>query len=145
MEKQLLEVYNQPLSQKDIFYPGNVPLKSSSVPRKSCPNLLQSYVYEDSVTSISDDDDDDDDTGDFTNKHHHKQVLFYHRGLSFLHTLRRMLGLHLFRDYRYVIFFISQFLFYLFYDLIYLFPGTFIFKSKKYFLFRKAFFLINFS
>ena len=33
-----------------------------------------------------------------------------------------MLGLQLFRDYRYVIFFISQFLFYLFYDLIYLFP-----------------------
>jgi hypothetical protein len=34
-----------------------------------------------------------------------------------------MLGLQLFRDYRYVLIFISQFLFYLFYDLIYLFPG----------------------
>ncbi len=114
-EKQLLEVYYQPISQKDIFYPGNVPLKSSGLSRTSCPNLIQSYVYEESATSISDDESD-------SVHSHHRRLLFYHKGLSFLHTLRRMLGLQLFRDYRYVIFFISQFLFYLFYDLIYLFP-----------------------
>jgi hypothetical protein len=109
-EKQFLEVYYQPISQKDIFYPGNVPLKGTS-----CPNLIQSYVYEESATLISEDESD-------TVHNHHHYLLFYHKSLSFLHTLRRMLGLQLFRDYRYVIFFISQFLFYLFFDLIYLFP-----------------------
>ncbi|CAF3951872.1 unnamed protein product [Rotaria magnacalcarata] len=117
----LLEVYNQPLSQKDIFYRGNVPSKLGHSSRKSCPNLLQYYVYEESLATISDDDDDDDDAVDSIHSHH-KHMLFYHKGLSFLHTLRRMLGLQLFSDYRYLIFFISQFLFYLFYDLVYLFP-----------------------
>lgn len=113
--EQLLEVYYQPISQKDIFYPGNVASKPSNLSRTSCPNLIQSYVYEESATSIEDDE---------TNTVHskHRRLLFYHKGLTFFHTLRRMLGLQLFRDYRYVIFFISQFLFYLFYDLIYLFP-----------------------
>jgi hypothetical protein len=114
-EEKLLEVYNQPLSQKDIFYPGNVPIKSPSIARTSCPNLIHSYVYEESVASISDDESD-------TVYTHHRRLLFYRKGLSFFHTLRRMLGLQLFHDYRYVIFFVSQFLFYLFYDLIYLFP-----------------------
>jgi len=114
-EKQLLEVYYQPISQKDIFYPGNVPLKSSDLSQTSCPNLIQSYVYDESTTSISDDEDNS------IHSHHHRLV-FYRKGLSFFHTLRRMLGLQLFGDYRYVIFFISQFFFYLFYDLIYLFP-----------------------
>jgi len=109
-EKQLLEIYYQPISQKDIFYPGNIPLKQTS-----CPNLIQSYVYEESAILISEDESD-------TLHNHHHYLLFYHKSLSFLHTLRRMLGLQLFRDYRYVIFFISQFLFYLFFDLIYLFP-----------------------
>ena len=110
-EKQLLEVYYQPISQKDIFYRGNVRLKVSSLSRTSCPNLIQNYVYEESTTSVSD------------------KLLFHRKGLSFLHTLRRMLGLELFRDYRYIIFFISQFLFYLFYDLIYLFPGKILFPT----------------
>ncbi|CAF3314726.1 unnamed protein product [Rotaria socialis] len=123
-DTELLEVYNQPLSQKDIFYRGNVPSKLGHSSRKSCPNLLQYYVYEESLATISDDDDDDDDNGDAVDSihSHHKHMLFYHKGLSFLHTLRRMLGLQLFCDYRYLIFFISQFLFYLFYDLVYLFP-----------------------
>jgi hypothetical protein len=112
-EKQLLEIYYQPISQKDIFYRGNVPLKFSNLSRTSCPTLIQiqNYVYEESTTSVSD------------------KLLFYRKGLSFLHTLRRMLGLELFRDYRYIIFFISQFLFYLFYDLIYLFPGKILFPT----------------
>ncbi|CAF3711346.1 unnamed protein product [Rotaria sordida] len=127
-EEQLLEVYYQPISQKDIFYPGNVPLKRSNLSRKSCPNLLQSYVYEESFTSIIDDNSN-------SVRGRHRRLVFYHKGLSFFRTLRRMLGLELFHDYRYVIFFISQFLFYLFYDLIYLFPvdygETFVGYSKK--------------
>ncbi|CAF1232938.1 unnamed protein product [Adineta steineri] len=127
-EKQLLEVYYQPISQKDIFYRGNVPEKSANLTQTSCPNLIKSYVYEESAASISDTDGD-------SNHNHHTRLLFYRKGLSFLNTLRRMLGLHLFHDYRYVIFFISQFLFYLFYDLIYLFPvdygETVIGYSKK--------------
>lgn len=118
-EKQLLQVYYQPISQKDIFYRGNVPVKSSNVTQSSCPDLIQAYVYEESATTVSDDDD-----TDSTRSQHHRLV-FYRKGLSFWNTFRRMLGLHLFRDYRYVIFFVSQFLFYLFYDLIYLFPGEF--------------------
>lgn len=122
-EQHLLQVYYQPINQKDIFYPGNVPVKKSSdrqqaLSATSCPDLIQSYVYEESATSISSSDDDEDDP-----VHHHRRLFFYRKGLSFLHTLRRMLGLQLFRDYRYVFIFISQFLFYLFYDLIYLFPG----------------------
>ncbi|UJR20999.1 hypothetical protein I4U23_024099 [Adineta vaga] len=114
-DKQLLEVYYQPISQKDIFYPGDVPVKSSSLTQASCPNLIQSYFYEESETIVSDDDSD----SNHSQHHHH---VFYRKGLTFWNTLRRMLGLQLFRDYRYMIFFISQFLFYLFYDLIYLFP-----------------------
>jgi hypothetical protein len=115
-QKQLLQVYHQPISQKDIFYRGNVPIKTSAVSRTSCPDLLHAYVYEESAAGISDDE-------SVSTQDHSRRYLFYRRGLSFLHTLRRMLGLQLFRDYRYVIFFISQFLFYLFYELIYLFPG----------------------
>jgi hypothetical protein len=137
-EQHLLQVYYQPINQKDIFYPGNVPRKLSEkkqpILATSCPDLIQSYVYEESATSISssssesdneNDDDDDNDDNDHSIKHRHRhhRLLFYRKGLSFLHTLRRMLGLQLFRDYRYVLIFISQFLFYLFYDLIYLFPG----------------------
>jgi hypothetical protein len=110
-EKQFLEVYYQPISQKDIFYPGNVP----NLSRISCPNLIQAYVYEESTSENEND----------SIHHHSRRLLFYHKGLSFLHTLRRMLGLQLFRDYRYMLFFISQFSFYLFYDLIYLFPSKF--------------------
>ena len=122
-EQHLLQVYYQPINQKDIFYPGNVPIKKSSDRKQalsatSCPDLIQSYVYEESATSISSSEDDEDDP-----TRHHRRLFFYRKGLSFLHTLRRMLGLQLFRDYRYVLIFISQFLFYLFYDLIYLFPG----------------------
>ena len=123
-EQHLLQVYYQPINQKDIFYPGNVPIKSSDKKQQalaatSCPDLIQSYVYEESATSIESSDDDDDD--DSIRDHH--RLFFYRKGLSFLHTLRRMLGLQLFRDYRYVLIFFSQFLFYLFYDLVYLFPG----------------------
>ena len=116
LQRHLLEVYNQPISQKDIFYRGNVPIKTSALSRTSCPDLLRSYVYEESAAGISD---------DTTVSTHDRlrRYMFYRKGLSFLHTLRRMIGLHLFRDYRYVIFFLSQFLFYLFYELIYLFPG----------------------
>ncbi|CAF0841835.1 unnamed protein product [Adineta ricciae] len=114
-DKQLLEVYYQPISQKDIFYRGDVPLKSSPLTQVSCPNLIQSYVFEESVTTISDGDTD-------SNHSQHRRQVFFRKGLSFCHTLRRMLGLQLFHDYRYVIFFASQFLFYLFYDLIYIFP-----------------------
>ena len=126
-EKQLLEVYCQPISQKDIFYPGNVPIKSSDLSRTSCPDLIQSYVYEESATSISNEDD--------SNPGPHRRLLFYRKGLSFLHTLRRMLGLQLFRDYPYVIFFISQFLFYLFYDLLYIFPGNYLISLYFYVIF----------
>jgi hypothetical protein len=126
-EQHLLQVYYQPINQKDIFYPGNVPIKSSdrkqTLLATSCPDLIQSYVYEESATSISSSDDDEDDT-----LHHHRRLFFYRKSLSFLKTLRRMLGLQLFRDYRYVFMFVSQFLFYFFYDLIYLFPGK---KNKK--------------
>jgi hypothetical protein len=113
-EKQLLEIYYQPISQKDIFYRGNVPGKSSSLSQTSCPNLIQFYVYQEPAASPDNDSD-------------LMHSLFYRKCLSFLHTLRRMLGLQLFRDYRYVIFFLSQFLFYFFFDLIYLFPGKFYF------------------
>ena len=115
-QRHLLEVYHQPISQKDIFYRGNVPIKTSALSRTSCPDLLRAYVYEESAAGISDDE-------SVSTQNHSRRYLFYRRGLSFLHTLRRMLGLQLFRDYRYVIFFVSQFLFYLFYELIYLFPG----------------------
>ena len=125
-EQHLLQVYYQPINQKDIFYPGNVPVKSSDrqkvLSATSCPDLIQSYVYEESATSISSSEDEDDD--DEQGNRRHRRLFFYRKGLSFLHTLRRMLGLHLFRDYRYVLMFISQFLFYFFYDLIYLFPGN---------------------
>ena len=121
-EKQLLQVYYQPISQKDIFYRGNVPGKSSGLAEGSCPNLIQEYVYEESAASISDDDSD-------SNLSQHRRLVFYRKGLSFWNTFRRMLGLQLFRDYRYVIFFVSQFLFYLFYDLIYLFPGELHFRA----------------
>lgn len=129
-EQHLLQVYYQPINQKDIFYPGNVPTKSSAkkqtVSATSCPDLVQSYFYEESATSISSsssesEDEDDDDSS--IHHHRHRHLLFYRKSLSFFHTLRRMLGLQLFRDYRYVLIFISQFLFYLFYDLIYYFPG----------------------
>jgi hypothetical protein len=134
-EQQLLQVYYQPINQKDIFYPGNVPRKLSEKKQAllatSCPDLIQSYVYEESATSIlsssSESDGDDDEDHSIHHRRHHHRLLFYRKGLSFLNTLRRMLGLQLFRDYRYVLIFISQFLFYLFYDLIYLFPG----KKKK--------------
>lgn len=123
-EQHLLQVYYQPINQKDIFYPGNVPIKPSDRKKikaaTSCPDLIQSYVYEESETSISSSEDEDDEENP-TNRH--RKIFFYRKGLSFLHTLRRMLGLQLFRDYRYVMIFISQFLFYFFYDLIYLFPG----------------------
>lgn len=115
-QRHLLEVYHQPISQKDIFYRGNVPIKTSALSRTSCPDLLRAYVYDESAASISDDE-------SVSTQDHSRRYLFYRKGLSFLHTLRRMLGLQLFRDYRYVIFFASQFLFYLFYELIYLFPG----------------------
>lgn len=141
-EQHLLQVYYQPINQKDIFYPGNVPRKLSEKKptATSCPDLTQNYVYEESATSISssssesssDDDDDDDERG--KRRRRHRRLLFYRKGLSFLNTLRRMLGLQLFRDYRYVLIFISQFLFYLFYDLIYLFPvdyGESEFKYSK--------------
>lgn len=133
-DKQLLEVYYQPISQKDIFYRGDVPLKTPSSPltQVSCPNLIQSYVFEESVTTISDDDTD-------SNHSQHRRQVFFRKGLSFYHTLRRMLGLQLFHDYRYVIFFASQFLFYLFYDLIYIFPGEF--ESMKTSVQRISFFL----
>jgi hypothetical protein len=114
-EKQLLEIYYQPISKKDIFYRGNVPVKSSSLSQTSCPNLIQFYVSQEPAASGDDDDSD------------LVHSLFYRKGLLFLHILRRMLGLQLFRDYRYVIFFLSKFLFYFFYDLIYLFPGKFYF------------------
>ena len=133
-EQHLLQVYYQPINQKDIFYPGNVPRKLSEkkpvLLATSCPDLTQSYVYEESATSISssssDDDDDDEEENKEDAKHprRRRRLLFYRKSLSFLKTLRRMLGLQLFRDYHYVLIFISQFLFYLFYDLIYLFPGT---------------------
>lgn len=113
-EQQLLKVYYQPLSQKDIFYPGNVPLKPSNPSQISCPDLIQAYVYEESIASISEQ--------ESNTLHPHRRLLFYRKGLSFVHTFRRMLGLQLFRDYRYAIFFLSQFLFHLFYELIYLFP-----------------------
>ncbi|CAF1000003.1 unnamed protein product [Adineta ricciae] len=125
--QHLLQVYYQPINQKDIFYPGNVPIKLSekkqALSATSCPDLTQSYVYEESATSISSsssESDDEDRSGGPRQRRH--RLLFYRKGLSFLHTLRRMLGLQLFRDYRYILIFISQFLFYLFYDLIYLFP-----------------------
>ncbi|CAF3413442.1 unnamed protein product [Rotaria sp. Silwood1] len=124
-KEQLLEVYYQPISQKDIFYPCNVPLKRSNLSRRSCPNLLQSYVYEESIASII-----DDNSNSVRNRR--PRLLFYHKGLTFIHTLRRMLGLQLFHDYRYVIFFISQFSFYLFFDLIYLFPVDYGEKSIGY-------------
>ena len=129
-EEQLLEVYYQPISQKDIFYRGNVPHKPSDTSPLSCPNLIQSYVYEESNTTIPDDDDDDDTDTDSTHTQH-RRVIFYQKGLTFLHTLKRMLGLQLFRDYRYIIFFLSQVLFYLFYDLIYIFPGKYFLSIKK--------------
>jgi hypothetical protein len=127
-EQHLLQVYYQPINQKDIFYPGNVPIKLSDKKQAliatSCPDLIQSYVYEESATSISSSSSEsDDENGSIHHRHRHHRLFFYRKGLSFLHTLRRMLGLQLFRDYRYVLIFISQFLFYLFYDLIYLFPG----------------------
>ncbi|CAF1475869.1 unnamed protein product [Adineta steineri] len=130
-KQHLLQVYYQPINQKDIFYPGNVPRKLSEKKQAlsaiSCPDLIQSYVYEESATSISSsssesDDDEEDENGSGHHRRRRRRLLFYRKGLSFLHTLRRMLGLQLFRDYRYVMIFISQFLFYLFYDLIYLFP-----------------------
>ena len=127
-EQHLLQVYYQPINQKDIFYPGNVPVKLSNGKQTlwttSCPDLIQSYVYEETATSISSSSSESDDNDDNL-KHHYRRrrLLFYRKGLSFLHTLRRMLGLQLFRDYRYVLMFISQFLFYLFSDLIYLFPS----------------------
>ncbi len=132
-EQHLLQVYYQPINQKDIFYPGNVPIKLSdkkqTLSATSCPDLIQAYVYEESATSISSSSSEsDDENGSEYHRHRHHRLLFYRKGLSFLHTLRRMLGLQLFRDYRYVFIFISQFLFYLFYDLIYLFPG----KNKNY-------------
>jgi hypothetical protein len=138
-EQHLLQVYYQPINQKDIFYPGNVPRKLSEkkqpILATSCPDLIQSYVYEESATSISssssESDDDDDDDHSIKHHHRHRRLFFYRKGLSFLNTLRRMLGLQLFRDYRYVLIFISQFLFYLFYDLIYLFPGKKKNKTKK--------------
>ena len=56
-EQHLLQVYYQPINQKDIFYPGNVPRKLSENKQillaTSCPDLIQSYVYEESATSIS--------------------------------------------------------------------------------------------
>ena len=126
-EQHLLQVYYQAINQKDIFYPGNVPSKLSEKKQillaTSCPDLTQSYVYEESATSISSSSSESDDDEDHSTHHRHHRLLFYRKGLSFLHTLRRMLGLQLFRDYHYVFIFISQFLFYLFYDLIYLFPG----------------------
>lgn len=132
-EQHLLQVYYQPINQKDIFYPGNVPRKLSerkpkSLLATSCPDLIQSYVYEESATSISssssesESESEEDEDHSIHHKRRHRRLLFYRKGLSFLHTLRRMLGLQVFRDYRYVLIFISQFLFYLFYDLIYLFP-----------------------
>lgn len=129
-QQHLLQVYYQPINQKDIFYPGNVPTKSANkkqaLSATSCPDLIQSYVYEESATSISSSSSEsEEEEGVNTSAHHyrHRRLLFYRKGLSFLHTLRRMLGLQLFRDYRYTFIFISQFLFYLFYDLIYYFPG----------------------
>ncbi|CAF5079677.1 unnamed protein product, partial [Rotaria magnacalcarata] len=74
------------------------------------------------ATSISSSSSESEDADSSILYHRHRRLLFYRKGLSFLHTLRRMLGLQLFRDYRYVLIFISQFLFYLFYDLIYFFP-----------------------
>ena len=116
-EQQLLKIYYQPISQKDIFYPGNVPLKYPDPSQNSCPDLIQGYAYDESIASLS-----EDDGSNTLHVHQRRRLLFYRKGLSFVHTLRRMLGLQLFRDYRYGIFFLSQFLFYLFYDLIYLFP-----------------------
>lgn len=62
-EQHLLQVYYQPINQKDIFYPGNVPKKSSdrkqAVLATSCPDLIQAYVYEESATSICSSDEDD--------------------------------------------------------------------------------------
>ncbi len=138
-EQHLLQIYYQPINQKDIFYPGNVPRKLSENKQillaTSCPDLTQSYVYEESATSISSSSSESEDEGDDDEDHRrHHRLLFYRKGLTFLHTLRRMLGLQLFRDYRYVLIFISQFLFYLFYDLIYLFPG-----NQRYFLVLKNF------
>ncbi|CAF2516370.1 unnamed protein product [Rotaria sp. Silwood2] len=138
-EQHLLQVYYQPINQKDIFYPGNVPRKLSTKPQTlsatSCPDLIQPYFYEESATSISSSSSESDDENDSIYHHRHRRLLFYRKGLTFLHTLRRMLGLQLFRDYRYVLIFISQFLFYLCYDLIYLFPvdygETVIGYSKK--------------
>ncbi|CAF1234158.1 unnamed protein product [Rotaria magnacalcarata] len=125
-EEHLLQVYYQPINQKDIFYPGNVPTKSlnkkQTLSTTSCPDLVQSYFYEESATSISSSSSESEDADSSILYHRHRRLLFYRKGLSFLHTLRRMLGLQLFRDYRYVLIFISQFLFYLFYDLIYFFP-----------------------
>lgn len=129
-EQHLLQVYYQPINQKDIFYPGNVPSKLSEKKQvllaTSCPDLTQSYVYEESATSISSsssDDEEEEEEDRAKQPRRRRRLLFYRKSLSFLHTLRRMLGLQLFRDYHYVLIFISQFLFYLFYDLIYLFPG----------------------
>lgn len=123
-----MQVYYQPINQKDIFYPGNVPMKLSerkqALSATSCPDLIRSYVYEESATSISSSSSEsDDEDGSGPHRRRRRRLLFYRKSLSFFHTLRRMLGLQLFRDYRYVFIFISQFLFYLFYDLIYLFPG----------------------
>jgi hypothetical protein len=142
-EQHLLQVYYQPINQKDIFYPGNVPTKLSekkpTLLATSCPDLNQSYVYEESATSISSSSEEsDDEDGSRHHRHRRHRLLFYRKGLSFLHTLRRMLGLQLFRDYRYVLIFISQFLFYLFYDLIYLFPGI---KISFYFIFKDYVFI----
>jgi hypothetical protein len=127
-EQHLLQVYYQPINQKDIFYPGNVPRKLSENKQillaTSCPDLTQSYFYEESATSISSSSSESDHDVEDDDHHRHRRLFFYRKGLSFLHTLRRMLGLQLFRDYRYILIFISQFLFYLFYDLIYLFPGN---------------------
>ncbi|CAF1249131.1 unnamed protein product [Rotaria sordida] len=138
-QQHLLQVYYQPINQKDIFYPGNVPKKlsnkSQALSATSCPDLIQPYFYEESATSISSSSSESDDENGSLHHHRHRRLLFYRRGLTFLHTLRRMLGLQLFRDYRYVLIFISQFLFYLCYDLIYLFPvdygETVIGYSKK--------------
>ena len=141
-EQHLLQVYYQPINQKDIFYPGNVPIKLSekkqALSATSCPDLIKSYVYEESATSISSSSSEsDDENGSIHHRHRHRRLLFYRKSLSFLHTLRHMLGLQLFRDYRYVLIFISQFLSYLFYDLIYLFPS----KHEK----NKVHFFENFS
>ncbi|CAF3492141.1 unnamed protein product [Rotaria sp. Silwood1] len=137
--QHLLQVYYQPINQKDIFYPGNVPRKLPNKPptlsATSCPDLIQPYFYEESATSITSSSSESEDENGSIHHHRYHRLLFYRKGLTFLHTLRRMLGLQLFRDYRYVLIFISQFLFYLCYDLIYLFPvdygETVIGYSKK--------------